>query len=222
MNNSESFEKIKLSSPIINEELIKEKKKYLIFKEDTLEDQINTDRSSSRNYGGAIPTEGDIFVQQVERLLRENREIRTQNQQLKSRNTFLQTTNDQQVEELARARGELERLRFQNQNLQGENQQLQNAAKYWQQQAQRPRVESPRIPDRNIADPKGYFKALGIDPELAKTLPDQDFDKLLQGLRRLYTPILHPDRGRNDDRMKRLNEAFQYLSDATKRRGYGR
>lgn len=69
-------------------------------------------------------------------------------------------------------------------------------------------------------DSKGYYRALGLNPNTLKGLSDAQAETILSGIYRAQAKVNHPDHGGNTDRMKSLNVAYEILSDPAKRRNY--
>ena len=73
----------------------------------------------------------------------------------------------------------------------------------------------------NSLDPKGYYRALGISPELARQLSSEQLDNLIQGVYRAHAKVLHPDAGGDGEEMKKVNAAYDFLKDLSRRAGCG-
>ncbi|KIW21760.1 uncharacterized protein PV07_12812 [Cladophialophora immunda] len=69
-----------------------------------------------------------------------------------------------------------------------------------------------------VADPKGYFQVLGLDP---RTVPE-GFELLLTACYRTLARTRHPDKtgGETTEEFKKLQEAYEKLSDKTFREQY--
>jgi hypothetical protein len=82
--------------------------------------------------------------------------------------------------------------------------------------------ERPRREDGiDPRDPSGYYRTLGINPD---TNPDDIGEVLLVTYRRLSRKY-HPDTGGetgNHEKMKRINEAYEFLQKDSNRGGYGK
>lgn len=74
----------------------------------------------------------------------------------------------------------------------------------------------------DASDPRGFYKVLGIDPTLAASLTQDAFDALLTSLYRAYSRVHHPDLGGDTERMKLVNNAYEFLKNPLNRRTYGR
>jgi curved DNA-binding protein len=61
-----------------------------------------------------------------------------------------------------------------------------------------------------------YYKTLGVD----KNASDRDIKRAYRKLARQYHPDHNPDDKKAEERFKQINEAYQVLSDADKRRKY--
>jgi curved DNA-binding protein len=61
-----------------------------------------------------------------------------------------------------------------------------------------------------------YYKTLGVD----KNASDREIKRAYRKLARQYHPDVNPDDKKAEERFKQLNEAYQVLSDADKRRKY--
>jgi len=136
---------------------------------------------------------------------------------LQARNTYLEQEVTRLQRDLDSASGEVARLKRQNQVLRTEVDQSTQQVSHWKLEAERARQSQ----DASL-DPKGYYKALGIDPVLARTLSEERLDELLQGIYRVYAKINHPDRGGDTERMKKVNSARDFFADPLNRRSYGR
>jgi DnaJ-class molecular chaperone len=82
-----------------------------------------------------------------------------------------------------------------------------------------------RIAPIDTADPKEYFKTLGLHPLSAQILSDEQFTKLLNCAYRLFSQVHHPDKGgdlADLEQMKRVNLAREVLRDPKQRRAYSR
>lgn len=157
----------------------------------------------------------DNVAQQIARLQIKNAELATDNKQLKDHATHLEATVQQLEMNLAQARKDVQRSIRQNQDLRVENAQLNSAVQQLREQTQRATKE-------DLLDPKGYCKALGIDPRLVGTLSSDKLEKLLTSVYRAYSRVHHPDIGGDADAMKAVNVAYDFLKDPQKRRTYGR
>lgn len=80
------------------------------------------------------------------------------------------------------------------------------------------------LKERDQADPQGYYKALGLDPEVARDLSDEALQILIKGAKRGLGMDLHPDnRDKGDlERAKKVMAAADFLSDPLKRKSYRR
>jgi hypothetical protein len=170
----------------------------------------------------------DFSIEQVERLQRENDQLRrqngqlkTDNERLKARNGHLETTTQRSEADLAQAKGEAQRLRRQNEHLQFENDKLGIAVKAWKLEAQSASATA-RTPKVDVLDPKGYCKTFGIDPRLVRGLPADKFERLLRSVYHAYSLVYHPDTGGDTEAMKALNAAYDFLKDPQNRKVYGR
>ncbi len=169
---------------------------------------------------------------QIERLQKEKDELVEKNRRLAAGNKALTTERDlikkaldkissnlklveaiveKQAEALNEARVRIPTLELHNTMLKAENARLRN----------RPPATAP-AETRDLLDPKGYCKALGLDPRLIKTLSPDKLEKLLTSLHRAYSLVHHPDTGGNTEAMKAVNTAYDFLKDPQKRRSYGR
>lgn len=82
---------------------------------------------------------------------------------------------------------------------------------------QTPRPEGAPDP----RDPKGYFKTLGVNPDI----DPEDLEEVLLSAYRRLSRKYHPDTGgenANPQKMKLLNDAFEFLKNSKNRSGYGR
>lgn len=61
-----------------------------------------------------------------------------------------------------------------------------------------------------------YYKTLGVD----KNASEKEIKSAYRKLARQYHPDVNPDDKRSEERFKQINEAYQVLSDAEKRRKY--
>lgn len=79
------------------------------------------------------------------------------------------------------------------------------------------------IPKASIVeqlDPKGYYRNLGIHPQAFEGLKEEEIQDLVLRHYRFYANKFHPDKGGNLEQMKKINEAYEILKDANKRKGY--
>lgn len=79
-----------------------------------------------------------------------------------------------------------------------------------------PRAEGSNDP----RDPRGYYKTLGVNPEM----DPEDLEEVLLSAYRRLSRKYHPDTGGENaspERMKSLNAAFEFLKDVKNRNGYG-
>lgn len=67
-------------------------------------------------------------------------------------------------------------------------------------------------------DYKDYYKTLGVDRKAS----DDDIRKAYRDLAKKYHPDRNPNNKQAEERFKEINEAYQVLSDATKRQHYDR
>ena len=134
----------------------------------------------------------------VLRLSQENNRLRGQNNSLVERLASSQLAERRLREELAFLKKELDNSFF------------------------LPKKQSASREETDAADPKGYCKALGLDPRLLRTLSRDKLDKLLFSLRNAYAMAIHSDRGGDDEQMKKINVAFSFLNDPQNRASYGR
>lgn len=70
------------------------------------------------------------------------------------------------------------------------------------------------------SDPQGYFRALGVNLEFLRTLPESEVGPYLESMHRLAARVMHPDRGGNTEVMKVVNIAYDYLKDPLNRKNY--
>src|SRR5260221_329339 len=74
-------------------------------------------------------------------------------------------------------------------------------------------------------DPKGYCKALGDNPEILRSLNDEEAEKYLKSLRNAQAFAAHTDRpgtAQDVEAMKAVNSAYEFLKNPSNRRWYGR
>lgn len=93
-----------------------------------------------------------------------------------------------------------------------------------QNESSNQRQEHGRPRDRGDYDPKdpsGYYKTLGVNPDM----DPEDLEEVLESAYRRLSRKYHPDTGGNKadhDKMKALNEAYQFLKKDSNRDRYGR
>lgn len=65
--------------------------------------------------------------------------------------------------------------------------------------------------------PEGYFATLLLHPDT----PEEHFDELLKRNYRVLAFKYHPDRPTgNEEKFKKISEAYEFLSDVDKRKNY--
>lgn len=112
-------------------------------------------------------------------------------------------SSKREIEQLTKDKEELERR-------------LATAIKTIRETREQRRVSDP-------LDPKGYYKAMGMDPFFVRELSGEDFDKYLKGLYRVQSHAFHPDKETgNTEQMQHLNEAYNFLKSPVNRRDYSR
>ena len=67
-----------------------------------------------------------------------------------------------------------------------------------------------------MADKRDYYEVLGVD----KSASDEDIKKAFRKQARLYHPDLHPDDKEAEAKFKEINEAYEVLSDPSKKQKY--
>ncbi|OGY11411.1 MAG: hypothetical protein A3F61_00255 [Candidatus Blackburnbacteria bacterium RIFCSPHIGHO2_12_FULL_41_13b] len=90
--------------------------------------------------------------------------------------------------------------------------------KEWQEEVRRPPKPEGGIDPR---DPSAYYKTLGVNPDI----DPEDLEEVLLSAYRRLSRKYHPDTGgenANPERMRALNQAFEFLKDPDKRKSYGR
>ena len=77
---------------------------------------------------------------------------------------------------------------------------------------------------QGFSDPKGYFNEIGISPEELGEKPQDEIKKFLKrkyyDLAKRYHPDLYPGDKIKAERFKRISEAYEVLSDVSKRNRY--
>jgi DnaJ domain len=69
-------------------------------------------------------------------------------------------------------------------------------------------------------DPEGFYRTLGIDPRVARAMPEEQLQALLTRQYRLLARQHHPDVTRDSTQMSLINRAYTELKDPEKRRRY--
>ena len=67
--------------------------------------------------------------------------------------------------------------------------------------------------NNTIMEYKDYYKILGVDRKAS----DDDIRKAYRKLAKQYHPDYNPNNKQAEDRFKEINEAYEVLSDSTKR-----
>jgi hypothetical protein len=71
-------------------------------------------------------------------------------------------------------------------------------------------------------DPKGYFGILGLHPNAFTGLDESQIRSLLARNLRIYSHQNHPDKGGDAEKMKLLNEAYNFFMGYKNRTEYGK
>lgn len=127
-------------------------------------------------------------------------------QALQGRVQDLQGTCDSSRDEIARLKDEVWSLRAEKAILR-EDLKIANAR------------ESYRL-DRK--DPSGFYKCLGIDPDLVGKISDAQLKELIEKTYRAYSMVFHPDQGGDTVNMQAINEAYSFLRNDSNRKRYGK
>lgn len=85
-------------------------------------------------------------------------------------------------------------------------------------QDQIPAQEEVRV-DKN-EDPRGYYRIMGVHPNFFYGLDEEEIQSRLKVCYRSAASVHHPDHGGDQEKMKLVNEAYEVLSDQSKRRDY--
>ncbi|MBI2020635.1 DnaJ domain-containing protein [Candidatus Daviesbacteria bacterium] len=83
-------------------------------------------------------------------------------------------------------------------------------------------LDQERRGGKDPLDPKGYYKTLGINPDMARRLPEETLSELMSKVYRAYANAFHPDKGGDNSMMRGINMAYDFLRNPRSRQVYGR
>ncbi|MFA5933202.1 MAG: hypothetical protein WCV81_02965 [Microgenomates group bacterium] len=222
---SSKFYNSDLNSPLFSKRNIYKKEEPIIQSKrpsffDILKDFVNPNPpnlSSAR--------ESDKSSQRIHDLEEETFNLRRQRDSMAAENYQLRNMNTALKIDLSTSRVVVQNLQFQNAQLSAMNRELDRTilelrGRLTASVFGRPSGIPGRDYSRDASDPKGYYKALGIDPAVAKSLPEDKFQMLLTSLFRAYSRVHHPDTGGNTAAMAALNNAYEFLQNPNNRRAY--
>lgn len=169
----------------------------------------------------ALKKEKAEAILQADNALRiENQQLKQDVQNLESRIAALEGQLNASSNVVTLLRGENQRLDAENINLRGDITRLQRTVEELKAQAARGgtrRSETGGGP----RDSKGYYRILGIDPDDAVSLSPEKFEKMLRSIWRAKSHAFHPDtEGGDNVKQTAINQAYEFLKDPNKRRGY--
>lgn len=172
--------------------------------------------------GILAPTQTQILTEVargIQSLSAENATLRERLQDDKARQQVLEVTNGRIKQRLINTQEELQKALF-------ENQQLKREAGGATRSDPFSGLGTEKT-GSNANDPYGYCGTLRIDPDrLLNTLPPDVAQRVVQGLRRVYSTIYHPDKPENahidPSLLKGINHAADRILDRIRTGSWGR